>query len=97
MKRRKGINPVNPQLVKLMNEPFVPWAVNLVDSNKSRFLRLSQSRGNLHVRRHQTIPAIHQEDDNICFLNGQLCLFAHLDKDLRSCRRFKSTRIDKEK
>ncbi len=76
---RNGIGLPDSQIVKLIDirHIFVK-AVHLIDHQHHRLAGAAQHIGHLGIRIHQSLLHVHQENDNIRRLYGNLRLSAHL-------------------
>ena len=55
--------------------------VYLINDKHHRLLRTAQHVCHLGIRIHKSLMHIHHEDDDICGINGDLCLLPHLGED----------------
>ena len=67
------------QIVEFVNiRHILLETVYFVDYQYHRFVGAAQHVRHLRISVHQSLLYIHQENDYICRLHGDLCLFTHL-------------------
>ena len=68
--------------------------VNLIHDKHHRLLCTAKHVCHLGIRIHKSLMHIHHENDDICGINGNLCLLSHLGEDHILAVRLNTTGIN---
>jgi len=86
------------QIIEFVNiRHILLETVYFVDYQYHRLMGAAQHVRHLGVSVHQSLLYIHQENDHICRLHGDLCLFTHLGQDHILAVRFDTAGVDQGK
>ncbi len=74
---RNGHGISDPQLIKLVNGRNIPHIVQFIDSQNDRFFSPAEHVGDRSVRIGEAVFGIHQENNDMSQLDGDLGLLSH--------------------
>ena len=96
--RRDRMGIANTQIVEFVDiRHILLEAVHLIDHQYHGLVGTAQHVCHLGIRIHQSLLYIHQENDHVCSLHSDLCLFPHLGQDHVLAVRLDTSCVDQGK